>query len=98
MIDVQVHFGTGQDFVRRQFNIKICVVEVVGALVSVMMIWVVTGVLVYMAIQRVISDDYEIEANIMLITSAVGVAVNLMSVNFHLYITLSTMQFQLFFL
>lgn len=51
--------------------------EVIGALTSVLLIWVVTGVLVYLAVQRVIEKDFEIDAKIMLITSAVGVAVNL---------------------
>ncbi|KAF9420342.1 hypothetical protein HW555_003403 [Spodoptera exigua] len=51
--------------------------EVIGALTSVLLIWVVTGVLVYMAIQRVIYKEFEINATVMLITSAVGVAVNL---------------------
>ncbi|XP_014364946.2 zinc transporter 2 isoform X1 [Papilio machaon] len=51
--------------------------EVIGALTSVLLIWVVTGVLVYMAVQRVIYNTFEIDATVMLITSAVGVAVNL---------------------
>uniref|UniRef100_A0A5K3EVD2 Zinc transporter 2 n=1 Tax=Mesocestoides corti TaxID=53468 RepID=A0A5K3EVD2_MESCO len=51
--------------------------EVVGALVSVLMIWLVTGVLVYLAIMRVIHEDYEIDGMVMLVTSAIGVAVNL---------------------
>jgi cation diffusion facilitator family transporter len=51
--------------------------EVIGATVSVLMIWVVTGILVYVAIQRIISGDYEIDATIMLITSGVGVGVNI---------------------
>ncbi|KAL4718536.1 hypothetical protein ACJJTC_007172 [Scirpophaga incertulas] len=51
--------------------------EVIGALTSVLLIWVVTGVLVYMAVQRVIYKTFEIDATVMLITSAVGVAVNL---------------------
>lgn len=50
--------------------------EVIGALTSVLLIWVVTGVLVYMAVQRIINEDYEIDAEIMLITAAVGVGVN----------------------
>ena len=49
-----------------------------GALISVLMIWVVTGVLVYMAVERVISNEYEIDATIMLITSGLGVAVNIL--------------------
>ncbi|XP_073993060.1 proton-coupled zinc antiporter SLC30A2-like isoform X4 [Rhodnius prolixus] len=51
--------------------------EVIGALTSVLTIWVVTGVLVYMAVERIINDNYEIEAVIMLITSAIGVVVNI---------------------
>ncbi|XP_044741771.1 zinc transporter 2-like isoform X2 [Chrysoperla carnea] len=51
--------------------------EVIGALTSVLMIWVVTGILVYMAIQRIIEDTYEIDATIMLITSGFGVLVNI---------------------
>ncbi|KOB77598.1 Zinc transporter 2 [Operophtera brumata] len=50
---------------------------VIGALTSVLLIWVVTGILVYMAVQRVIYKEFEIDATVMLITSAVGVAVNL---------------------
>ena len=42
------------------------------------MIWVVTGVLVYMAIERVRTNHYEIDATVMLITAGVGVLVNLM--------------------
>ncbi|XP_037866871.1 proton-coupled zinc antiporter SLC30A2 isoform X2 [Bombyx mori] len=51
--------------------------EVIGALTSVLLIWVVTGVLVYLAVQRVLYQDFNIDATVMLITSAVGVAVNL---------------------
>ncbi|XP_070534674.1 proton-coupled zinc antiporter SLC30A2-like isoform X2 [Ptychodera flava] len=51
--------------------------EILGALVSVILIWLVTGVLVYLAIHRVIAKDYEIGADIMLITAGCGVAVNL---------------------
>ncbi|XP_017711670.1 PREDICTED: zinc transporter 2 isoform X3 [Rhinopithecus bieti] len=52
------------------------VVEILGALVSVLSIWVVTGVLVYLAVERLISGDYEIEGGTMLITSGCAVAVN----------------------
>ncbi|GLG95016.1 Zinc transporter [Gryllus bimaculatus] len=51
--------------------------EVIGALTSVLMIWVVTGVLVYLAIERIVEKDFDIDARIMLITSALGVLVNL---------------------
>ncbi|XP_022914999.1 proton-coupled zinc antiporter SLC30A2-like [Onthophagus taurus] len=51
--------------------------EVIGALTSVLLIWVVTGVLVYLAVQRVIEENFNIDAFVMLVTSAVGVGVNL---------------------
>ncbi|XP_046383417.1 zinc transporter 2-like isoform X2 [Ischnura elegans] len=51
--------------------------EVIGALTSVLMIWVVTGVLVYLAVERVIHKTFEIDATVMLITSGLGVVVNL---------------------
>ena len=37
--------------------------EVLGAITSVLMIWVVTGILFYMAVLRVINQDFEIDAN-----------------------------------
>ncbi|XP_078378655.1 proton-coupled zinc antiporter SLC30A2-like isoform X3 [Oculina patagonica] len=52
--------------------------EVLGALVSVLIIWVLTGILVYLAIQRVITQDFEIDADIMLITAGVGLGVNIL--------------------
>ncbi|CAG0902806.1 unnamed protein product, partial [Cyprideis torosa] len=51
--------------------------EVVGALASILLIWVVTGVLVYIAIERIIHMNFEINALIMLITSGAGVIINL---------------------
>ncbi|MBN3301933.1 ZNT2 protein, partial [Amia calva] len=50
--------------------------EILGALVSVLSIWVVTGVLVYLAVERIRSNDFHIEGGIMLITSGCAVAVN----------------------
>ncbi|KAG5450605.1 Zinc transporter 2 [Clonorchis sinensis] len=51
--------------------------EVVGALASVLMIWLVTGILVYLAVMRIMNNHYDIDGKIMLITSAIGVAVNI---------------------
>ncbi len=45
---------------------------------SVLLVWVVTGVLVYIAIERIINKNYDIDARIMLITAALGVSVNIM--------------------
>ncbi|KAJ8270662.1 hypothetical protein GJAV_G00117760 [Gymnothorax javanicus] len=51
--------------------------EILGALVSVLSIWIVTGVLVYLAIERIVRNDYEIEGHVMLITSGCAVVVNI---------------------
>ncbi|XP_021949217.1 zinc transporter 2 isoform X2 [Folsomia candida] len=50
--------------------------EVIGALTSVLLIWVVTGILVYLAVQRVVLQEFEIDSSIMLITSGIGLIVN----------------------
>ena len=52
--------------------------EVLGAVVSVLIIWVVTGVLVYEAVKRCIYQDFEINADVMLITACAGVFVNVL--------------------
>lgn len=52
--------------------------EVLGAIVSVLMIWVITAILVYWAILRCFTGDFEVNAEIMLITSAVAILVNIM--------------------
>ncbi|XP_052249780.1 zinc transporter 2-like [Dreissena polymorpha] len=52
--------------------------EILGALMSILFLWVVTGVLCYMAVERVIDRTFEVNATIMLITAACGVAFNLL--------------------
>jgi len=44
----------------------------------VLIIWVLTGVLVYKAIIRCIEQEFEVDANIMLITACVGVFINVL--------------------
>ncbi|CAL8299325.1 unnamed protein product [Lota lota] len=51
--------------------------EILGALLSVFTIWLVTGVLVYLAVERIVSDDYHIDGTIMLITSGCAVIANI---------------------
>jgi solute carrier family 30 (zinc transporter), member 2 len=63
-------------FIRMSFGFHRA--EVIGALVSVLMIWVVTAVLVYLAILRTINQDFELEGDVMLLTSAFGILVNVM--------------------
>ena len=51
--------------------------EVLCAVMSMLLIQVLTGVLVYMAVLRVINRDYEIDADVMLVTAGCGLAVNI---------------------
>lgn len=53
-------------------------VEVLSAIISVLLVYILTGFLLYEAVQRTIHMDYTINGDVMLITAAVGVAVNLM--------------------
>lgn len=50
--------------------------EVIGALTSVLMIWVVTAIIVYVAIIRTINLDFELNSTFMLVTSGFGILVN----------------------
>lgn len=51
--------------------------EVLGALFSTLIIWILTGVLVYLAILRVINQDFEIEPVAMVATASCGVVFNI---------------------
>ncbi|KAI8495606.1 PREDICTED: zinc transporter 2-like [Branchiostoma belcheri] len=51
--------------------------EVLGALVSVLIIWLLTGILVYEAVQRIIYKTIQIEGDTMLITAGCSVAFNI---------------------
>ncbi|KAK7485076.1 hypothetical protein BaRGS_00023715, partial [Batillaria attramentaria] len=52
--------------------------EVLGALFSVFIIWLVSGVLCYIAVERIIHEHYkDVKPNEMLITATLGVVFNL---------------------
>ncbi|NXY54422.1 ZNT8 protein, partial [Callaeas wilsoni] len=52
--------------------------EILGALMSMIIIWMVTGVLTYLACMRLLHPDYDIDAIVMLITSACAVLANIL--------------------
>lgn len=59
----------------------VCVLEpleILGALLSILCIWVMTGVLVYLACERLLYPDYQIKATLMIIVSGCAVAANIM--------------------
>ena len=50
----------------------------VSAVLSVLLIYILTAILLYEAVLRTIHQEFDIDGDVMLITAAVGVAVNLM--------------------
>ncbi|XP_063897487.1 proton-coupled zinc antiporter SLC30A2 isoform X1 [Helicoverpa armigera] len=50
--------------------------EVLGAMLSVLLIWILTGIFVYVAILRLHSGEYNIEPDMMMIVSGCGVGFN----------------------
>ena len=57
----------------QKFSFGLHRAEVLGATLSVVMIWVVTGALVWNAKSRIQTGEYNVEAQTMLITSGLGV-------------------------
>ncbi|XP_060171921.1 metal tolerance protein 1 isoform X2 [Lycium barbarum] len=53
-------------------------IEILGALVSIQMIWLLAGILVYEAIARLIHDTGEVHGFLMFVVSAFGLVVNLL--------------------
>ncbi|XP_023579863.1 zinc transporter 4 isoform X2 [Octodon degus] len=53
-------------------------VEVLSAMVSVLLVYVLMGFLLYEAVQRTMHTNYDINGDVMIVTAAVGVAVNLL--------------------
>ncbi|XP_050376365.1 metal tolerance protein 1-like [Argentina anserina] len=53
-------------------------IEILGTLVSIQMIWLLTGILVYEAIARLIYETGEVQGFLMFIVSAFGLVVNIL--------------------
>jgi len=51
--------------------------EILGAVLSVLIIWILTGILMYVAVDRLIHPDYDIDADTMIIIAGIGVAMNI---------------------
>lgn len=52
-------------------------IEILGALVSIQLIWLLTGILVYEAIVRLMHDNGEVQGFLMFMVSAFGLLVNI---------------------
>lgn len=51
--------------------------EAISAFASIVIIWCLTIVLVFLAIQRIINKDYDIDSTTMIITASIGIVFNL---------------------
>ncbi|XP_032590457.1 zinc transporter 2 isoform X2 [Drosophila grimshawi] len=51
--------------------------EVLGALASILGIWLLTAMLVVVAIERIYSNDFELDVDIMMFISAIGIGINI---------------------
>ncbi|XP_004639126.1 zinc transporter 4 isoform X1 [Octodon degus] len=62
----------------RRFTFGFHRLEVLSAMVSVLLVYVLMGFLLYEAVQRTMHTNYDINGDVMIVTAAVGVAVNLL--------------------
>ncbi|EFO22899.1 hypothetical protein LOAG_05585 [Loa loa] len=51
--------------------------EILGATISIIIIWILTTMLVMLALQRIINNDFEVDANMMIVTASAGVLFNI---------------------
>lgn len=62
----------------RKFTFGYQRAEILGAVCSILLIWMLTAVVVWLAIQRLLTMDFEIESTVMMAVSLFGVAVNIL--------------------
>ncbi|MFH4983647.1 hypothetical protein AB6A40_010356 [Gnathostoma spinigerum] len=51
--------------------------EILGALLSIFLLWALTAILVYMAVMRIVHGDFEVDADVMLITAGIAFLFNI---------------------
>lgn len=51
--------------------------EVLGAITSVFFIWLLTAFLCYFSVNRLIENDFDIDARTMMVISAIGILINI---------------------
>lgn len=61
----------------KKFNLGFYRIEVLATLISILLIWIMTAIFMYLAIIRLIGNNYEIEADIMMLVSSLGVIINI---------------------
>ncbi|XP_044248643.1 proton-coupled zinc antiporter SLC30A2 isoform X2 [Drosophila takahashii] len=53
--------------------------EVIGAVASIVGIWFLTTLLLIVAVQRIYSQDFELDVDMMMVISGIGIAINIVS-------------------
>lgn len=54
--------------------------EVMGAIVSILGIWILTATLIIMAMERLYSNDFDLKADTMMVISGIGILINIVMV------------------
>uniref|UniRef100_A0A1A9WQV5 Zinc transporter 2 n=1 Tax=Glossina brevipalpis TaxID=37001 RepID=A0A1A9WQV5_9MUSC len=54
--------------------------EIIGAIASILGIWILTATLVLMALQRLCTNDYDLDANTMMTISFIGILINIVMI------------------
>ncbi|CAB4056851.1 SLC30A2 [Lepeophtheirus salmonis] len=67
----------GNKAAKKGYNFGFLRAEALGALFTVTVIWYVTGILLYLSIQRLYYQDFEVEPDTMMITGGIAVIFNL---------------------
>ncbi|XP_046743164.1 zinc transporter 2-like [Diprion similis] len=51
--------------------------EILGAVLSVLIIWILTGIFVYISILRLVNGDFNIKADTMMLVAGIGIIINI---------------------
>jgi len=70
-----IHLGTRK--ASKKYTFGLYRAEVIGALITVLIIWFVTGVLLYLACQRLVSGDFQVDPNPMIAVASCAVIFNI---------------------
>lgn len=63
---------------KKSFNFGYARAEVLGALITIVLIWYISGVLIYLAIHRIRTKEFQVESDIMIIVAGLAVVFNIL--------------------
>lgn len=78
MADLE-HGTTVDDMIRmNKYFVSFRLAEVLGAIISILGIWILTTFLFYIALNRMLYQDFNIDADTMIIVSLIGIVINIL--------------------